>query len=316
MNSLSDKIEYLSRIAGVDLRIEKENRADCAVDKNGRKYFSVSCDDKKVCISVPKNTDGAIIALICAYFSDLGVKNGGDDQSVAVYRLISGIAASDEIVRLDKKISGKKYLVVLLVTNDPEKWSELVSYLDALSSKEDCLVKCDLNSALYLKAFDGSYDCSEELAEVLFDGITGDRKMQLVACSGGFACGSDGILSAYSRTLAAYRLCPGRIRHYRDCALVDLMRKVPEKDLRAFIEYLSPEKEEGVLADMLKDTAAAFLSNNLNLTDTAKKLFLHRNTMTGRLNKIEEITGTDIRSFRGAELYDLLNAAKIALGEK
>ncbi|MBS6477461.1 MAG: hypothetical protein KH405_06545, partial [Firmicutes bacterium] len=94
MNSLSDKIEYLSRIAGVDLRIEKENRADCAVDKNGRKYFSVSCDDKKVCISVPKNTDGAIIALICAYFSDLGVKNGGDDQSVAVYRLINGIAAS------------------------------------------------------------------------------------------------------------------------------------------------------------------------------------------------------------------------------
>ena len=38
--------------------------------------------------------------------------------------------------------------------------------------------------------------------------------------------------------------------------------------------------------------------------------------MTGRLNKIEEITGTDIRSFRGAELYDLLNAAKLALGEK
>ena len=112
MNSLSDKIEYLSRIAGVDLRIEKENRADCAVDKNGRKYFSVSYDDKKVCISVPKNTDGAIIALICAYFSDLDVKNGGDDQSVAVYRLINGIAASDEIVRLDKKISGKKYLVV------------------------------------------------------------------------------------------------------------------------------------------------------------------------------------------------------------
>ena len=145
MNSLSDKIEYLSRIAGVDLRIEKENRADCAVDKNGRKYFSVSCDDKKVCISVPKNTDGAIIALICAYFSDLGVKNGGDDQSVAVYRLINGIAASDEIVRLDKKISGKKYLVVLLVTNDPEKWSELVSYLDALSSKEASLIKCDPN---------------------------------------------------------------------------------------------------------------------------------------------------------------------------
>lgn len=315
MTSLSDKIEYLSRISGIDLRAENENNAVVA-DNKQRVFFTVMNAGKKVGLSVPENTDNAVIALIRAYFADVAAKNGSDDQSVAVYRLISGIASSDEIVRFDKKISGKKYLVVFLVTNAPEKWSELVSYLDALSSKEDCLVKCDLNSALYLKVFDGSYDGSEELAEILYDGITGDRKMHLVTCSGGFACGSDGIMAAYSRTLAAYRLCSGCVRHYSDCALVDLMRKVPEKDLRAFIEYLSPEKEDCVLSDTLKDTASSFLGNNLNLTDTAKKLFLHRNTMTGRLNKIEEITGTDIRSFRGAELYDLLNAAKLALGEK
>ncbi|MDD7158308.1 MAG: helix-turn-helix domain-containing protein [Firmicutes bacterium] len=313
MSVLSEKTEYLRRITGIDLR--SENRIDKA-EKATFTKFSVECNGQNRFLFVPKNTDKAIIALVRAYFSDTDRKNGSGDVETEVYRLISGVATPDEIVKLDKATENKKYFAELLVTADPEKWSELFSYLSALSTGQDYLVKCDLGSALYLKFCDGSYGTSEELAAVLYEGITSDRKIDLVICSGGFASGANGIMSAYSRTLAAYRLCFGKIRNYSDCALVDLMRKVPEKDLVDFLDYLSAQKEEYALSDTLKTTASEFLGNDLNVAETSKKMFLHRNTLQSRLDKIENLTGINLRSFRGAELFDLITSVKTALGEK
>jgi|LGVE01.1.fsa_nt_gb hypothetical protein len=68
------------------------------------------------------------------------------------------------------------------------------------------------------------------------------------------------------------------------------------------------------LNDELIETAIVFLENNLHITESANKLYIHRNTMIYRLNKISSITGYDIRKFSGAinfylnYLYDnLLN---------
>ncbi|MBM7562596.1 PucR family transcriptional regulator [Fusibacter tunisiensis] len=55
----------------------------------------------------------------------------------------------------------------------------------------------------------------------------------------------------------------------------------------------------------LEQTALSFLSNNLNITETANKLFIHRNTLIYRLNKLESITGYDIRKFNDAINYYL-----------
>lgn len=55
----------------------------------------------------------------------------------------------------------------------------------------------------------------------------------------------------------------------------------------------------------LEHTAIIFLENNLNITETANKLFIHRNTLIYRLNKLENITGYDIRKFNDAINYYL-----------
>ncbi|MBE0450259.1 MAG: helix-turn-helix domain-containing protein [Clostridia bacterium] len=55
----------------------------------------------------------------------------------------------------------------------------------------------------------------------------------------------------------------------------------------------------------LELTAMVFLENNLNITETANKLFIHRNTLIYRLNKLENITGYDIRKFNDAINYYL-----------
>lgn len=55
----------------------------------------------------------------------------------------------------------------------------------------------------------------------------------------------------------------------------------------------------------LEQTALVFFENNLNITETANELFIHRNTLIYRLNKLEGITGYDIRKFNDAINYYL-----------
>lgn len=55
----------------------------------------------------------------------------------------------------------------------------------------------------------------------------------------------------------------------------------------------------------LEFTALNFFDNNLNITETANELFIHRNTLIYRLNKLESITGYDIRKFNDAINYYL-----------
>ncbi len=57
--------------------------------------------------------------------------------------------------------------------------------------------------------------------------------------------------------------------------------------------------------DELEQTAIVFFENNLNISETANKLYIHRNTLIYRLNKLEAITGYDIRKFNDAINYYL-----------
>ena len=47
-------------------------------------------------------------------------------------------------------------------------------------------------------------------------------------------------------------------------------------------------------------TIQCFFENNLNVSETSRKLFVHRNTLVYRLEKIRKITGLDIREFEHA----------------
>ena len=47
-------------------------------------------------------------------------------------------------------------------------------------------------------------------------------------------------------------------------------------------------------------TIYKFFENNLNVSETARKLFVHRNTLVYRLEKIKKLTGLDLREFDDA----------------
>ena len=62
-----------------------------------------------------------------------------------------------------------------------------------------------------------------------------------------------------------------------------------------FGDELPEEVDEEVIS-----TVNAFLDNNFNVSETARKLYIHRNTLGYRIEKLKQSTGLDVREFNDA----------------
>ena len=75
--------------------------------------------------------------------------------------------------------------------------------------------------------------------------------------------------------------------------------------LENLVHDLSPSNREKlgkrlILQDDYQETLEIYFATNLNISETARKLFLHRNSVLYRLNQIKKITGLDPRNFAEA----------------
>ena len=59
-----------------------------------------------------------------------------------------------------------------------------------------------------------------------------------------------------------------------------------------------------------------FFENNLILSETARKLFVHRNTLVYRLEKIKKLTGLDLREFDDAITFKVALMVKKYLASR
>jgi len=63
-------------------------------------------------------------------------------------------------------------------------------------------------------------------------------------------------------------------------------------------------------------TIQSFFENNLNVSETSRKLFVHRNTLVYRLEKIRKLTGLDLREFDHAITFKVALMVKRYLTAK
>lgn len=61
------------------------------------------------------------------------------------------------------------------------------------------------------------------------------------------------------------------------------------------------------LQSHLKYTIQAYMMNNMNVLQTAKEIYVHRNTLNYRLQQIEDITGVDVRDYQNLLLFYFYN---------
>jgi Sugar diacid utilization regulator len=90
------------------------------------------------------------------------------------------------------------------------------------------------------------------------------------------------------------------IINYENLGIGRLIYQLPTTLCEMFLQEVF---KKGSLESLDRETLMtiqAFFENNLNVSETSRKLFVHRNTLVYRLEKIRKLTGLDLREFEHA----------------
>lgn len=77
-----------------------------------------------------------------------------------------------------------------------------------------------------------------------------------------------------------------------------------EKQKMQFLTIFSNQNILGILKDdEMMATINTFFDNNLNISQASKNGFMHRNTLTYRLDKVKKHTGLNLKNFDDAIIF-------------
>ena len=90
------------------------------------------------------------------------------------------------------------------------------------------------------------------------------------------------------------------IINYENLGIGRLIYQLPTTLCEMFLQEVFKKNPIDALDQETLFTIHKFFENNLNVSETARKLFVHRNTLVYRLEKIKKLTGLDLREFDDA----------------
>ncbi len=95
------------------------------------------------------------------------------------------------------------------------------------------------------------------------------------------------------------------IVNYDNLGVARLIYQLPTTMCEMFLKEVFKRGSIESLDQETLFTIQKFFENNLNVSETSRKLFVHRNTLVYRLEKIKRLTGLDLREFDDAIVFKM-----------
>jgi carbohydrate diacid regulator len=92
---------------------------------------------------------------------------------------------------------------------------------------------------------------------------------------------------------------------YSNLGIGRLIYQLPIPLCRLFIKEIFDGKSPDEFDDETLTTINKFFENSLNVSETSRQLYIHRNTLVYRLDKIQKATGLDLRVFEDAITFKI-----------
>ncbi len=96
-----------------------------------------------------------------------------------------------------------------------------------------------------------------------------------------------------------------RVHMYKKLGIGRLIYQLPENLCRLFLKEVFIRQQPETFDEETLTTINMFFGNSLNVSETARQLFVHRNTLVYRLEKLSRSIGLDIRSFDDAVTFKI-----------
>jgi carbohydrate diacid regulator len=84
-----------------------------------------------------------------------------------------------------------------------------------------------------------------------------------------------------------------------------LIYQLPIPLCKMFIKEIFADKSPDDFDEETLMTINKFFENSLNVSETSRQLFIHRNTLVYRLDKLQKSTGLDLRVFEDAITFKI-----------
>ncbi len=171
----------------------------------------------------------------------------------------------------------------------------------------DYLTEVDENSVILVKSLEEqeSYDVLEEVAKTAVDMLNMEAMVKVRSAYGTIVGELKDLSRSYKEAKMAMDVgrifyAGKRVISYNELGIGRLIYQLPPSLCRMFIREIFGSDEPVEFDHEILSTIDNFFENNLNVSETARQLFVHRNTLVYRIEKLQKSTGLDIRTFEDA----------------
>ena len=203
----------------------------------------------------------------------------------------------------------QKPRVVLLLEIAAGKENYAMEFLKSMYSAQsgDYVTAVDENTLIVIKQVEAkdSYAEVAEVAETIVAMMNTEAMINVRVAYGTIVEELKDVSKSYKEAKMA--LDVGKIFYaektvtaYSTLGIGRLIYQLPINLCEMFIEEIFGGKVPEELDEETLTTINTFLENNLNVSETSRQLYVHRNTLLYRLEKLEKYTGLDIRIFDDA----------------
>jgi len=170
----------------------------------------------------------------------------------------------------------------------------------------------DESNVILIKAMEEGedYESQEEIAKVILDMMSAEAMTNVRVSFGGIVKELKDVSKSYKEAKMALEV--GKIFYseknviaYSTLGIGRLIYQLPVNLCRMFIEEVFGENIPDDLDDETLITINKFFENSLNVSETSRQLFVHRNTLVYRIEKIQRSLGLDLRNFDDALTFKI-----------
>lgn len=200
-------------------------------------------------------------------------------------------------------------VVYLIETRDEKDVMALEAVRSVFAPKsQDIITAVDQKNIVVVKSVgeEDTYDTLDEIAVMLAGMLNTDEDSSRIRVAYGTMVSQIRDLSkSYKEAKMALEV--GKIFYpeatvnaYHTLGIGRLIYQLPQPLCEMFMQEVFHENTPDTFDEETLSTIEKFFENNLNVSETARQLFVHRNTLVYRLEKLQKTTGLDIRVFEDA----------------
>ena len=176
--------------------------------------------------------------------------------------------------------------------------------------EKDFVINIDASNIVLIKELKDieTSDKLEEMAQSIVDTVSAETMLTVCVGMSTVAYNIDQINNAYKEAQIALEV--GKvfdeekyILNYDSLGIGRLIYQLPIKLCELFLQEVFKKGDISSLDDETILTINKFFENDLNVSETSRQLFVHRNTLVYRLEKIFKLTGLDLRKFDQAIVF-------------